>query len=213
MAFVDPWGKIRQSPESMELSKFYKLVTQAWIKGHPNIPMMALGSKNFDNNKVIITYHLQRREVSSHTKKPRKTESFNTQETKLDLQGLESTIEKNVITSRQDFENVVTFTIHVPTEKGGGEIAELLREEFERFMVEHTPLFMKLGARNLTYYRGFYDDSLLKELSTTSARRFVAYTVYTQIVTETSAPVLQSMEAELRVALDDYNEVLTIIES
>jgi len=209
MGVVDPVVKLRQAEGALEYEQFCKLVSMAWNKGHPDIPLMAAGSKNFDNERTIITYHLQQREAEDHTKKPRVTEAFNTERVTVNLQGLEVVEEANIITFRQDFTNVVVFTVHVPIEKGGGEIADLVCAEFERFMIEHTPLFMRLGAKNLAYYRRFYDDNLLKELSSNSARRFIAYTLYTQIVTQSTSPILQQMEAELRVSLEGIDSVKT----
>jgi hypothetical protein len=110
---------------------------------------------------------------------------------------------------RQDFTNEVVFTIHVPLEKGGGEIADMLCEEFERFMLEHTGLFMRLGARNLRYSMRFHDDNLLKEMSQFTVKRFIAYTLYTQNVTQTTVPNLRKLEVEIRASLDSTDSIHT----
>lgn len=206
---VDFYAKLRQHPESMEYVKFCNAVQIIWEKSHPDIPIMALGSKLFDNNKPIITFHLQRREPAASTPKPRVLESFSDSTTITNLQGVTVIQNEEIQTSRMDFDNTIVFTVHVPVEKGGGEIADKICEEFERFMIEHVTVFMKLGAKNLRYGIRFYDDNLLKEFSQNSVRRFISYTLYTQIVTQTKLPILQQVEVETRIGLDALEKIST----
>lgn len=194
--------KFRQSPEAMEYVKFCKAVEFMWIKSHPDIPMMNLGSPLFDNNKTVITFHLHRREPDDKTKKQRMMESFNAEGQVTNMQGVTVVVNQNIITSFQDFNNTVIFTVHTPLAKGGGEIADMVCEEFERFMVEHTPALMMLGARNLAYGLRFHDDNLLKEYSQDSVRRFISYTLYTQIVTVSNIPLLEQVVQETRASLE-----------
>jgi hypothetical protein len=198
-------GKMTQAPASMEYVQFCKAVEIAWRRSHPDIPMMAEGSKNFDNAKTIITFHLQRRQPADNTPKQRAMENVYQTLTRPQISGPDIVEEEAVLTAMMRFENTVVFTIHVPKEQGGGEIADLLCEEFERFMLEHTRLLMQLGADQLRYFRRFYDDSLLKEGSSDSVRRFIAYTLHTQIVTQAKVPVLQQVEAEIRAVFEAEN--------
>lgn len=198
-------GKMLQAPASMEYVQFCKAVSIAWSKSHPDIPMMAEGSKNFDNAGKFITFHLQRREPADSTPKQRAMENVYSRLTSTGIGGNEIVTEEATLTAMMKFSNTVVFTIHVPIEQGAGEIADLLCEEFERFMLEHTELFMRLGADQLRYFRRFYDDSLLSEGSSNSVRRFIAYTLHTQIVTQAKVPVLQQLEAEIRAVFEAEN--------
>lgn len=196
-----------QTNEAMDYVKFGKVVGLAWAKSHPDIGFMAQGSKKFDNNKPIITYHLQRRLPISTTPEPRFMQSHVEVETITELDETSTEIEYEIITTRQDFENEIVFTIVVPLDKGGGEVADAICEEFERFMLEHKALFMRLGARNLRYKLRFHDDNLLKEMSQNSVKRFIAYTLYTQTVTQTNVPLLQQLEIEIRAGLDAIDSI------
>jgi hypothetical protein len=186
----------------MEYAKFCKAVEFMWKKGHPDIPLIAVGSPLFENNKTVITFHLHRREPEDRTPKQRVVESFSNEVSIENLQGVTVIQDEYIQTARQDFINTVIFTIHTPIPKGGGEVADAVCEEFERFMVEHTPALMMLGARNLKYGLGFYDDTLLKEYSQNSVRRFISYTLYTQIVTVSKLPILQQVVEETRLSLE-----------
>jgi len=207
MVVADLNAKLTQLPEALEYLKFCRAVEMAWSKGHPDIPLVAQGSKLFDNNKPVITYHLQRRSPIDSTPKRRVMESFDDDTSVTNLNGVVQVTRRNVQTYRQEFENTIVFSIHVPVEKGGGEVADMLCEEFERFMVEHTGLFMRLGAKHLTYAVRFHDDNLLREMSLESVRRFISYTLHTQIVTQTTAPNLQRLEAEIRASLDSTDTI------
>lgn len=211
MAVVQPRLKLPQVEEAMDYVKFGKAVRIAWEKAHPDIPLRALGSKDFSTStKAVITFHIQRRTASNNTPKPRLVEAFNEQWTRELLNDDEEEITEEVRTERQDFENEIVFTIHVPIEKGGGEVADMLAEEFERFMLEHTRLFMTLGAKNLRYLMRFHDDNLLNELSQTTVKRFISYTLYTQKVTQVNIPLLRNLEVEIRARLDSDDTISTL---
>jgi len=206
-------NRLQRHSEAMDYPKFVKAVSLAWVKAHPSIPLFALGSQKFDTKYPAITVHIHSRTPDNNTPKVIPLESYYTQEKYFDQNGDEQEREVAVTTLRQDFTNELVFTIHVPAQEGGGEVADILTEEFERFMVEHTGLFMKLGARNLRYLRRFHDDNLLKELSQQSVRRFVAYSLYTQNVTYVKHPQLQSLEIEIRASLDSMETIVTVLPS
>lgn len=212
MTIKYPERKMMQHDSSLDYPKFCRAVSLAWGKGHPDIPLIALGSKLFDNNKPVITYHIQRRKPADETPKPRVLESIIDETITVNLSGEEVTDVTEVQTEYQKFLNEIVFTIHVPIEEGGGEVADLICEEFERFMQEHTKLFMKLGASNLSYLMRFHDDNLVKEMSQNTIKRFIAYTLYTQTVTQTNSPVLRQLEVEIRSTLDGY-ETMTLVQN
>jgi|PlaIllAssembly_1097288.scaffolds.fasta_scaffold377071_2 hypothetical protein len=201
--------KFKQSPEYMEYIKFCKAVELMWSKSHLDIPVMSLGSPLFDNNKTIITFHLHRREPEDRTKKQRLVEAFSDEVQVTNLAGVTVVTDEHFVTARQDFINTVIFTVFTPIAKGGGEVADMICDEFERFMVEHTPALMLLGARNLTYGLRFHDDNLLKEYSQNSVRRFISYTLYTQIVTVSKLPILQKVVEETRLSLEALEKLNT----
>lgn len=211
-----PKLQLPRTDEPMDYIKFGKVICQAWEKSHPSIRLIALGTKLYENDYPVITYHIQRRVASESTPKPRVTQSYINVETETDLNDVETEVETELITFRQDFENEIVFTIHVPVNKGGGEVADQLCEEFERFMLEHTGLFMRLGAKNLRYKMRFHDDNLIKEMSQNTVKRFIAYTLYTQTVTQMAVPTLQKLEVEIRISLEDtdslYSEETEAIE-
>lgn len=198
-----------RTDESMDYIKFGKVVNIAWEKSHPDIRLMALGSPLFDNDAPVITYHTQRKVPASSTPRPRVTQNYIDEQSITQLDDTVITTENEIQTYRQNFENQIVFTIHVPVNKGGGEIADQLCEEFERFMLEHTSLFMKLGAKNLRYAMRFHDDNLLKEMSQNTVKRFIAYTLYTQTVTQTTVPILQLLEVEIRASLETTDSLNT----
>lgn len=205
-----PRLKMVQHEGAMDYRGFCRAVAALWEKSHPDIKMVAQGSRLFANpTDPILTYHLQRRVPADSTPAPRVMEAFDDETLVVDLSGVESAVVNNIQTFRQDFENTVVFTIHVPLEKGGGEVADLLCEDFERFMLEHTGVLRALGAQNLRYAVRFHDDNLMKEMSSNTVKRFVAYTLYTQNVTQNTVQNLKNIEVEIRASLDSEDIVKT----
>jgi hypothetical protein len=152
--------------------------------------------------KPCVTFHVHNRETDKNTPRPIKIElaEFTTAQTNLDDTTTDVTLLLEM--HRQAFDNQIVFSMHAPLNKGAGEVADALAEEFERFMLEHTPLFMKLGARNLRYLKRFHDDNLSREMSQNTVTRFIAYTLYTERVTATPIDQLQKLETEIRVSLN-----------
>jgi hypothetical protein len=209
----DRFGKLTQADGSLTYPQFCVAVTTAWGKAHPDIPMLAIGAKNWDTKFPCVTFHLQLRKPAEETPRMRRTENFQVEGTVRTVNGITEVVTKDIVTYRMNFDNQVIFTVHSTQDDGGVEMADQLAEEFESFMQLHTGLFMNLGAKGLRFFRRFHDENLLAEFSKVTIKRFLAYTLYTQRVTSTTQPQLKELETEIRVRLESNESFQVSVDS
>lgn len=162
---------------------FISIVGQLWEQGHPDIPFIPTQGKNFAKTPAIV-YGLEVR--TTHTAEPK----FKFREQINDG-------DDSYIIAAQRFDNIVTFTAvttNDPTQ------CEVLIEAFEDFMIEHTPIFKKLGLSEIVYSRRFADREDTRESEDLCLRR-VAYKVTIEKIRQLSINKLAQIEANVRVYL------------
>jgi hypothetical protein len=96
---------------------------------------------------------------------------------------------KDVVVFGQRFQNIVSFSVitegDTATAKGsaarysGAEVADNIMEIFEDFMLEHTPVFKRLGASEFVYSRRLSDSDENRD-STDLCKRTVTYMLTTE---------------------------------
>lgn len=121
----------------------------------------------------VIVYGLELRKTHSTEPKPRTRAS----------------VSKDVVVFGQRFQNVVSFTVITEADGGiakgasarysGPEVADNIIEIFEDFMLEHTPVFKRLGASEFVYSRRLSDADENRD-ATDVIKRTVTYLLTTE---------------------------------
>ena len=108
----------------------------------------------------------------------------------------------------QRFQNVVSFTIITRANAGTAEnqlekrysgaiVADNLAEIFEDFMLEHTPVFKRLGAAELVYSRRLSDSDINRD-STDIVKRTITYMLTTEKLIATTVETLEKIAIDVR---------------
>lgn len=148
---------------------FVRIVSALWEKGHPDIPLTAMGAKENALYPSIV-YRLDLRKPYDGEPKPRLREE-------LPLPNGDV-----VINSAQRFMNIVVFTCFTQMNP---QLAEAIIEEFENFMMEFQPVFKELGVSELVYERRMPDTQDNRE-NFTVIERAVAYRLTTEKLVQTT---------------------------
>jgi len=100
-----------------------------------------------------------------------------------------ASVSRDVVVFGQRFQNIVSFTVITEADGGiekgasarysGPEVADNIMEIFEDFMLEHTPVFKRLGASEFIYSRRLSDSEENRD-STDICKRTVTYMLTTE---------------------------------
>lgn len=161
-----------QAQGNLTYIEFITAVKALWENGYPSIKIKPIQSGDYVEYPVIA-YGLELKRTHSTEPKPRSRISPS----------------KDVAIFGQRFQNIVSFTVMTKADSGqlsgsdarysGPEVAEKIIETFEDFMLEHTPVFKRLGASELVYARRL-SDSEENRNSTDVNRRTVTYMLTTE---------------------------------
>jgi hypothetical protein len=173
VSFDRTFGEPLQASGNLSYLEFIAVVKSLWENAYPDIKIKPTQSGTYADYPVIV-YGLELRKAHTSEPKPR-TRTTQTN--------------KDVIVFGQRFQNIVSFT--VITEASGGaaqgsaarysgpEVADNIIEIFEDFMLEHTPVFKRLGASEFVYSRRLSDSEENRD-STDINKRTVTYMLTTE---------------------------------
>lgn len=171
---------------SLSYPEFLRLLTKIWMDSHPDIPVIATGTKNLAQYP-IITYRLDLRKAHPAEPKPKYREEIPTDVT-----------QDAILISGQRFQNVITFTA---TTQEDPHKAEEVIEEFQNFMLEFIPVFKELGASELVFMRRL-PDSVDSRPGEGIVSRSVSYLLTTETIKQTRVARLEEVLVDARVFLD-----------
>lgn len=173
VSFDRIFGEPLQASGNLTYLEFITVVKALWENAYPDIKIKPTQNGTYAEYPVII-YGLELRKTHTSEPKPR------TRTTQTD---------RNVVVFGQRFQNIVSFTVvteaNQTSEKGiagrysGPEVADNIIEIFEDFMLEHTPVFKRLGASEFVYSRRLSDSEENRD-STDVCKRTVTYMLTTE---------------------------------
>jgi len=108
----------------------------------------------------------------------------------------------------QRFQNIVAFNVYTRANRAdikgdenpgyvGAEAADRIMEVFEDFMLEHTPIFKRLGASEFIYSRRVSDSKLVRD-GIDVCKRTVTYMLTTEKLILTSISRIEKILIDLR---------------
>jgi hypothetical protein len=168
---------------NLQYLDFIKLVDQLWTATHPEIPFFASGGKQ-DARYPSIIYSLQVRRPHPNEPKPRFREDVRT-----------APGEDTIIITAQRFQNVINFAVVTENDP---QMAELIIEAFEDFMLEMTPVFKEMGVSEFVYARRLPDDED-DRMGEDIVVRKVAYMVTTEKIRQTTEKKLNHFVIHARL--------------
>lgn len=168
--------------------QFLQVLQKMWVDGHPDIPLVAQGGKEFSSYPVI-TYRLDLRKPIQNEPKPKLREHVIT-----------APGEPDVLIMGQRFQNIITFTAFT---NDNPQLAEEIIEVFEDFMIEFTPIFKELGVSDLFYARRLPDTDGSRGRGLGIVERSVSYMVTTEKIILTSRDKLESVLIDARIFVAD----------
>jgi hypothetical protein len=185
-------GDPLQAAGNLSYIEFIATVKALWENAYPQIYFEAESSGEIAKYP-IITYNLELKRA--HTAEPKPRTRF---------------IPKDVdeIIYGQRFQNIVGFnvmtrasTADVPGDENpgycGAEAADRIMEVFEDFMMEHTPVFKRLGASELVYSRRM-SDSKANRNGIDVCKRTVTYMLTTEKLISTTISRIEKILVDIR---------------
>jgi hypothetical protein len=199
------FGAPLQASGNLTYLEFVSVVKALWENAYPDIKVQPTSNGSYAEYPVIV-YGLEIRKAHSSEPKPR---TRNTQHY------------EDIMVFGQRFQNVVSFTVITKADAGtaksdlekrysGAQVADNLIEIFEDFMLEHTPVFKRLGAAEFVYSRRL-SDSEENRLGTDIIKRTVTYMLTTEKLIATSVDQIEKIAIDVRrymayekSIIDDY---------
>ena len=191
VSFDRVFGEPLQASGNLSYLEFIAVVKSLWENAYPDIKIKPTQSGTYADYPVIV-YGLELRKAHTSEPKPR-TRTTQTN--------------KDVVVFGQRFQNIVSFT--VITEANGGakqgsaarysgpEVADNIMEIFEDFMLEHTPVFKRLGASEFVYSRRLSDSEENRD-STDICKRTVTYMLTTEKLFAQNVDQIESIVLDVR---------------
>lgn len=186
------FGSPLQASGNLTYLEFIAVVKALWENAYPDIKLQPTASGTYAEYPVII-YGLEIRKTHTSEPKPR---TRNTQHI------------NNTMVFGQRFQNVVSFTLMTKADQAtskndlekrysGAHVADALIEAFEDFMLEHTPVFKRLGASELVYSRRLSDSDVNRD-ATDIIKRTVTYMLTTEKLIATSVDTIEKIAIDVR---------------
>jgi len=206
--------------------EFVQIVKKVWEELHPEIIMIPYnpnrdistsynetvatttsanvpGLVPSDYPPITIGYSLELRKPHTMDPKPRmRNQMIDTQDRSITIYG-------------QKFQNIVSFTVmaevgtffgpnkdQVLDDQDASVVVDQIMEEFEYFMVEHTPIFKAAGASDLVYARRVSDSDLNKD-GKDILQRQVMYMLTTEKTYAIENARIQKVAVDVRTWLKD----------
>lgn len=199
------FGPPLQASGNLTYLEFIAVVKALWENAYPDIKVVPTSNGQYAEYPVIV-YGLEIRKTHSAEPKPR---TRNTQH------------QNDIMVFGQRFQNVVSFTIMTKADAGtssselekrysGAQVADNLAEIFEDFMLEHTPVFKRLGAAEFVYSRRL-SDAEINRPNVDVIKRTITYMLTTEKLIATSVEQIEKIAVDVRrymayeaSIIDDY---------
>lgn len=186
------FGPPLQANGNLTYLEFIAVVKALWENAYPDIKLQPTANGIYAEYPVIV-YGLEIRKAHSVEPKPR---TRNTQGC------------NDVMVFGQRFQNVVSFTVmtkantavsssELEKRYSGAEVADNLIEIFEDFMLEHTPVFKRLGAAEFVYSRRLSDSEINRE-NTDIIKRTLTYMLTTEKLIATTVDTIEKVILDVR---------------
>lgn len=189
--FNERFGEPLQASGNLTYLEFITVVKALWENAYPDIKIKPTQSGTYADYPIIV-YGLELRKAHTSEPKPR-TRTTQTN--------------KNVVVFGQRFQNIVSFTVITEANSGakqgsaarysGPEVADNIVEIFEDFMLEHTPVFKRLGASEFVYSRRLSDSEENRD-STDICKRTVTYMLTTEKLFAQDVGHIESIVVDVR---------------
>lgn len=204
------FGAPLQANGNLSYLEFIAVVKALWENAYPDVKLHPTSNGQYAEYPVIV-YGLEIRKTHSSEPKPR---TRNTQHY------------EDIMVFGQRFQNVVSFSVITRADAGtskselekrysGAQVADNLIEIFEDFMLEHTPVFKRLGVAELVYSRRL-SDSEENRNNTDVVKRTVTYMLTTEKLIATSVEQIEKIAVDVRRymsyeqnIIDQYNNDAT----
>lgn len=186
------FGPPLQATGNLTYLEFIAVVKALWENAYPDIKLQPTAGGQYAEYPVIV-YGLEIKKAHSSEPKPRtrNTQSY-----------------ENIMVFGQRFQNVVSFTIMTKADQAtskselekrysGAIVADNLVEIFEDFMLEHTPVFKRLGAAEFIYSRRLSDAEINRE-NTDIIKRTVTYMLTTEKLIATTVENIEKIVIDVR---------------
>jgi hypothetical protein len=185
-------GDPLQAAGNLTYIEFIALVKLLWGNAYPQIDFEAESGGSYAKFP-IITYGLELKRTHSSEPKPR-------------TRFLPKDADEIIYGQR--FQNIVAFNVYtranradIPNDENpgyvGAEAADRIMEVFEDFMLEHTPIFKRLGASEFVYSRRVSDSRLARD-GIDVCKRTVTYMLTTEKLILTSISRIEKIIIDLR---------------
>lgn len=191
VSFNRVFGEPLQASGNLTYLEFVTVVKALWENAYPDIKIKPIQSGTYADYPVIV-YGLELRKAHTSEPKPR-TRTTQTN--------------KCVVVFGQRFQNIVSFTVITEANSGakqgsaarysGPEVADNIIEIFEDFMLEHTPVFKRLGASEFVYSRRLSDSEENRD-STDICKRTVTYMLTTEKLFVQDVDMIESIVVDVR---------------
>lgn len=185
-------GDPLQAAGNLTYVEFVALVKAMWENAYPQIQLDAEAGGTYARYP-LITYGLELKRTHTSEPKPR------TRHVPKDA---------DQIIFGQRFQNIVAFNVYtraktadIPDDESpgyaGAEAADRIMEVFEDFMLEHTPVFKRLGASEFVYSRRVSDSKVTRD-GIDVCKRTVTYMLTTEKLIATSISRIERMLIDIR---------------
>jgi len=191
VSFDRLFGEPLQASGNLNYLEFIAVVKSLWENAYPDIKIKPTQSGSYADYPVIV-YGLELRKAHTSEPKPR-TRTTQTN--------------KDVVVFGQRFQNIVSFTVITEATGGakqgsaarysGPEVADNIMEIFEDFMLEHTPVFKRLGASEFVYSRRLSDSEENRD-SIDICKRTVTYMLTTEKLFAQNVNHIESIVLDVR---------------
>ena len=181
-----------QAAGNLTYIEFMALVKALWENAYPQIPLEPEDGGQYASYPMI-TYTLELKRA--HTSEPKPRTRFIPKDADEIIYG-------------QRFQNVVGFNVYTRANKAdipddenpgysGADAADRIIEVFEDFMMEHTPVFKRLGASEFVYSRRM-SDSKSSRNSIDVCKRTVTYMLTTEKLWATTISRIEKIILDIR---------------
>jgi hypothetical protein len=185
-------GDPLQAAGNLTYIEFLALVKALWENAYPQIPFEPEGGGQYASYPVI-TYGLELRRTHTVEPKPR-------------TRYLPKDVDQIIYGQR--FQNIISFNVitrankaDVPDDENpgysGAEAADRIIEVFEDFMLEHTPVFKRLGASEFVYSRRMADSKSTRN-GIDVCKRTVTYMLTTEKLISTTISKIEKIIIDVR---------------
>lgn len=184
--YSDKGGARLQAEGNLTLLEFVAVVKRIWEESHPDIPVVTLAADHSAHYPCIAWWLVNKRTMK--------------QEPKARLREQKKVLNGRVYQVHgQRFQNLIAFSVYTDNKP---DLANVIIEEFESFMIKYIPLFKRLGASELVYAQRLPDDDESRA-GKDATRRTVTFWMTTELLYQIPFDRIEAVEIDIRMWLKD----------